>query len=225
MASPNPHIMDNVRRCLEYATQNGQLILDRCDEDIIDGRIGSVYMKKRVIDFLKDNGFEIRDSRTCRDWYSMIVVDPQEGIEIPCNITISNGGADNFHNKSAIVYSCTNLGIEEIPKMMSYDDMYNLVKDNIGSSRDRKKEYYMIFLNKRKAKVVVRSLCDIMYFRSNPSNHLQIEWNKEIKHRGQVSILCDSPLDVFERIREVLAESFTNMNERMKIVTTPMERV
>lgn len=216
--------MENVRRCLEYASQNGKLILDRGDEDMIDGRIGSVYMKKRVIEFLKENGFDVRDPRTCRDWYSMIVYDPQEDIEIPCNITISNGGADNFHNKSAIVYTCTTLGIKDIPKMMSYEEMYNLVKQNIAPSRDRKNEYYMIFLNKRKAKVVVRSLCDMVYFRSNPSNHLQIEWNKEM-HRGQVSLRYDSPLEVFELIREVLAESFTNMNERMKIVTTPMERV
>lgn len=219
-----PQVMKNIMEALKDAKEGGFLILDRDDEGM-DGRMGSVFLKDRVISFLQGFGFDIELSSSPREWYSMLVKDPISGRKIPCNITISGGGSDNFTNKRAVVYSCTNLEKEEIPKTMSYDEMFQLVKDNLKEERDRSKEYYMIFLHKMRPFVLVRSLCDIKYLRANPSNPIQIEWLKEVKHRAPLSFLYDSPHEVFERFRGVLAKSYDGIQRRMKVVKNPIRSI
>lgn len=218
-----PQVMRSVMDVLQDARERGVLILDAHD-DGLDGRVGSIYLKRRVIAFLRGYGFDVEDARSPRDWYSMLVRDPNTNEMIPCNITISSGGGDNFTIKHPIVYSCTTLEKEDIPNMMGYEDMYDLVHRNLKAQRNPLKEYYMIFLHKRRSHVVVRSLCDVKYFRSNPSNHIQIEWMKEVKFRGSISVIHETPLQVFERVRNVLAESFHGAQRRMEIVTRPMVR-
>ena len=213
-----PLVMKRIREELKLARNNGSLILDMSNEGL-DGRIGSIYLSTLVIELLNKKGFVIEEARNARDWYSIIVHDPTTGVRIPCKITISGGGSDNFSNKHAILYSCTDLGIEDIPKVLSYDDMFHYVRKNVRRQRDPAEEYYMIYLHKTKPVVAVRSLCDIKYFRANPSNHLQINWNKEIKYRAEDSTMHVSPAEVFEAIRSTLAVSYDGIKRRMQVVT------
>lgn len=216
-----PKAMRDVLDALVRARSRGDLIFDEDNMDT-DGRIKSIYLKKRVIDFLRSSSFEIKDARSPRDWYSMLVKDEETRTWVPCNITISNGGTDNFANKHAIVYSCTNLGRHGIPCMMGYQDMFHLASNNMRGERDTSKEYYMIYLHKRKPQVIVRSLCDIKYFCSNPSNHIQIAWGKEMRFRASRSVLYETPSQFFERVRGVLASSYQGIQDRMGVVAQPL---
>lgn len=220
---PNmPRIMRKVMHCLTEARHNGELILDAHNHGD-DGRVRSIYLKSRVISYLRDHGFHVKAARTPRDWFSFVIHDVQSGIDVPCNITISSGGCDNFHNKHAIVYSCADVDMNALPKTMSYTKMFDMVRANLREVRNRKREYYMIFLHKHKPSVVVRSLCDVVHFRPNPSNHLQINWSKELNMRGPYASTMDTPSVFFERIRQVLVESYEGMHEQMRVVTEPME--
>lgn len=217
----SPLVIKKMLETLEWARQTGALVLD-CNSDGIDGRLTSIQMKRRVIEFLERKGFEVKQASNPRAWYSMLLRNPANGDMIPCNITISMGGADNFHNKNAILYTLTTLDVENIPRVMNYEYMYELAKRHLRLSRDSDKEYYMIYLHKKKPFVVVRSLCDITYFRANPSNHLQIDWTKEIKYKGKWSFVNDTPHQVFERIRGFLAESYKGIKQNMQVVTKPL---
>lgn len=216
-----PLVMHRMMDALREAREVGALILD-VDNGDMDGRVRSIDLMMRVIAYLVEQGFEIEHPRSPRDWYSVMVKDDESGRWIPCNITISAGGADNFTNKHAIVYSCTTLEKEDMPKVMNYDHMFQLVRRNMKVARDRSKEYYMIFLHKRRPFVLVRSLCDIKFLRSNPSNPIQIEWNKEMKLRAILSFLHESPEQTFERFRGVLAASFHGIQRTMRVVTIPI---
>lgn len=217
-----PSVLCQIVDRLQHARKTGHLILDR-DANGMDGRISSVHLKARILDFLKDSGFAVEAARTPRDWYSMAVYDAESDTHIPCKLVVSNGGADNFHNKHAIVYSCTNLPLGSLPSHMNYEQMYNLVRDNLRPWRDYNHEYFLIFIHKRKPVVALRSLCDVEFFMANASNHLQISWNKEVRFRGTIAMSQVSTWDAFERIRSVLTTSFRTMWDRVQAVMRPMD--
>ena len=144
-----------------------------------DGRINSIYDENAVIKLLEShygNSYIQKPSNT-RHWYDLKI--KSSDIWIPCNIKVSIGGTDNALCKKALVYSLTDLSEDKIPKYMSFNKMIELIESNKNATRNCNKEYYYIYVDKKDGSILVRSLCDIKNYVSNPQNWLQINWKKE----------------------------------------------
>ena len=177
-----------------------------------DGRINSIYDEKTIINILSNNYGEsyIQKPESNRNWYD-VKIKSTEDIWIPCNIKVSTGGTDNALCKKAIVYSLSSLPEEKIPKYMSFNKMIDLIEDNKNNNRNILKEYYYIYIDKKDGTVMIKSLCDIQNYVSNPQNWLQINWAKEkLAPINKYSTLAD--LDTsYVRVRSVLSESLQKL--------------
>ena len=187
-----------------------------------DGRINSITDEDHIINLLetKFGDLMVRPSST-RHWYDFIIHEipqqgidtPTEGISIPCNLKISQGGTNNALSKKAIVYTFSTLDEKDIPSNMSFNKMVELIDGNKRSERsdDYNKEYIYIYIDKKDRTVLVRSICDVQNFVSNPQNWLQINWTKEKQiHHDDLS--RDDIDTCYMRIRDVLRESLDKFN-------------
>ena len=89
--------------------------------------------------------------------------------------------------------------------------MIDLIEDNKNNNRNILKEYYYIYIDKKDGTVMIKSLCDIQNYVSNPQNWLQINWAKEkLAPINKYSTLAD--LDTsYVRVRSVLSESLQKL--------------
>jgi hypothetical protein len=141
-----------------------------------DGRVASIEKEDDVINALLSRYDCIKGKK--RHWFDIAIKDIT-GEWIYCNIKISNGKTDNALQKKGIVHSLTNLHESRIPGSMNMNTMHRLLVSNMLDNRNYYREYYYIYLDKNENVVIIRSLCDIEYMQSNPSNILQINWCKE----------------------------------------------
>lgn len=118
-----------------------------------------------------------------RHWYDVAFQPQTPGPTYYINIKISSGGCDNAFNKKAIAYSLSSLPVDDIPNTMSFNKLYDLVKEHPRARRDPAKEYYFLYIDKCDGHVFARSICDIKHWVSNPNNILQINWAKEKKEQ------------------------------------------
>jgi hypothetical protein len=191
-----------------------------------DGRINSITDEDHIINLLetKFGDLLVRPSST-RHWYDFIIHDIQqqgtntntntktEGISIPCNLKISQGGTNNALSKKAIVYTFSTLDEKDIPSNMSFNKMIDLIENNKRSERsdDYNKEYIYIYIDKKDRTVLVRSICDVQNYVSNPQNWLQINWTKE-KQIHDNDLSRDDIDTCYMRVRDVLRESLDKFN-------------
>lgn len=122
-----------------------------------------------------------------RHWYDMAFQPHTSGPTYYINIKISSGGCDNAFNKKAIAYSLSSLPVDDIPNTMSFNKLYDLVKEHPRVRRDPSKEYYFLYIDKRDGRVFARSICDIKHWVSNPNNILQINWAKEKREQEKTA--------------------------------------
>jgi len=171
-----------------------------------DGRINSIYDENTVISILKDHyGHSfIHKPYKSRHWYDLKIKSSHK-YWIPCNIKVSTGGTDNALCKKALVYSLSTLHEDDIPKYMSFNKMIELIEKNKNSKRNLYKEYYYIYVDKKDGSIIVRSLCDIQNYVSNPQNWLQINWKKEKTYLFKNNF---EDIDtVYHKIRSTLRDS------------------
>jgi len=175
-----------------------------------DGRINSIYDEKTVIRLLKKHYGEsyIFKPISSRHWYD-VKISSSHNYWIPCNIKVSKGGTDNALCKKAIVYSLSTLEEDEIPKKMSFNKMIELIQKNKKNMRNCHKEYFYIYVDKKDGSILVRSICDIQNYVSNPQNWLQINWAKEKR------VILPSDLEnideVYNKIRSILGGSLKKL--------------
>ena len=175
-----------------------------------DGRINSIYDEKTVIRLLETHYGDsyIHKPRSSRHWYD-VKIKSSHNYWIPCNIKVSTGGTDNALCKKAIVYSLSTLEEDKIPKYMSFNKMIELIEANKNNVRNCHKEYFYIYVDKKDGSIIVRSMCDIQNYVSNPQNWLQINWAKE----KRVILPCDleSLDDAYNRLRSTLGGSLKKL--------------
>jgi hypothetical protein len=174
-----------------------------------DGRINSIYDENMVIRILeqKYGNAYVRKPDKSRNWYDVKIKSSRHWI--PCNIKVSTGGTDNALCKKALVYSLSTLPEDKIPKSMSFNKMIDLIEQNKNNTRNILKEYYYIYVDKKDGTVMIKSLCDIENYVSNPQNWLQINWAKEKKTSlGEDLIDLDSS---YIRVRSTLADSLQKL--------------
>lgn len=142
-----------------------------------DGRIVSIRKEELVIRAISDKFPSVLPPP--RHWFDIAL--KYNDTLIYCNVKISKGSTDNALQKKGIVHSLTNLHEKNIPNNMNFNTMHQLLEDHAIENRMYEREYYLIYLDKNNKTVIIRSICDISRFQSNPCNFLQINWKAEKK--------------------------------------------
>lgn len=134
---------------------------------------------------------------------------------IPFNLKLTTGGTDNAFNKVAVLYSVS--GEEPVIKSMNFNQFYRTFSTMSRKVvRDPMTEYHYLTVNKNEGQVLVRSIFDIESYRSNPSNHLQIDWGNEMKvldTAGGVTEYEDKINHIMKVIQSSVRQSMANMKE------------
>lgn len=194
-----PAVLQEASRFIKERLQAVSL----CKENA-DGRINSIKDEDTIIKCLGEK-FQLRKPKE-RHWYDTAILDPTTNAWIPINIKVSEGGCDNALNKKAIVFSYSSLEEDDIPANLQFNRMVEMVEANLKQCRNPSKEYYYMCIDKSDKDVLVRSICDVQEFRSNPQNWLQIHWKKE-KLIDIDDIPVETPKESFARIKQVMGDS------------------
>ncbi len=148
-----------------------------------EGRVNSKKDEDKIIAWLqKQPQFAGRIKEgVLRSFSDMIAVDAQ-GIEHVVNIKTSVGSSDNAFSKLGILWALTDLTIEDYKKMK----ISNKISDTkfaelvIKHKKETDRDYWFLSLDKNNfSHVMVRGVKQITYWGKNPTNNLQIVWNKE----------------------------------------------
>jgi len=171
-----------------------KLDLSSCDGN--DGRLVSAIKEKPLLDILENLLVEefpfIKITRPSARFWADIFING-----IPINLKISSCKTDNAFNKSSIKNTC--LQTEDSMGSCNFNRLYeNLVEGLKPETRNLKTEYHYLVFDKKSGNVLCKSILDIKTYKSNPSNILQINWNKEF---ASADYRCDNHK---EKIRELL---------------------
>lgn len=96
----------------------------------------------------------------------------------PVNVKTTKGTVDNATSKKGIVFSFTSLELSEIPDSLDDKKMFDMIRSN--KKEVEGKDYWYLTLNKKNmSEVRAYGLKQIKNWKSNPSNELQINWEKQ----------------------------------------------
>ena len=148
-----------------------------------EGRVNSKKDEDKIIAWLqKQPQFAGRIKEgVLRSFSDMIAVDDQ-GIEHVVNIKTSVGSSDNAFSKLGILWALTDLTVEDYKKLK----ISNKIKDArfaelvVKHKKETDRDYWYLSLDKKNfSHVLVRGVKQITHWGKNPTNNLQIVWNKE----------------------------------------------
>jgi len=143
-------------------------------EESEDGRVNSIKDEDTVIDLLISSGqFNIVKPQA-RHWWDVCI----DGYFV--NVKSSGfKSADNFSSKEAILYTLTDIPVEEITNYKSWNKFENAL---IERSVDTQRNYYIIVVNKKTGEVTLQSLKTLNKLTSNGNNlPFQIAWKDNMK--------------------------------------------
>ena len=143
-----------------------------------EGRVNSKKDENNVIEWLmaqpQFNG-AVRPV-ALRAFGDMIVTD-ENGTDHYVNIKTSRGSNDNAFSKLGFLWAFTDLPIEKMPRSIGNNKWFELItKHRANINRD----YWFLSLDKNDmSHVIIRGVKQIQFWGRNPTNNLQINWQKE----------------------------------------------
>jgi len=160
----------------------------------IDGRIGSTSDESKIIEWLTNhpkwkNYVKQTKIRGAGD---IIVIDYD--INHPphlVNIKTTLLNTDNATSFVGFTYSLTDLSLDELPKKIKLKKLIALCKARPNPVKT-KDYYYLVFDKGNMSNVQIRPLKDIEHWSTNPTNWLQIKWNKEFGNNDVTEQYVDS---------------------------------
>lgn len=99
------------------------------------------------------------------------------------NIKTTKLTTDNATSIVGFAYSLTDLTIDELPIRMGEKKLIELIKSRPNTIKT-KGYYYLVFDKNNMSNISIRPLKDVEYWKSNPSNRLQIDWQKEFSNKN-----------------------------------------
>jgi len=185
-----------------------------------EGRGGSLKdegtIKKALMesDKFKDN---IIDEKA-RSFGDIIVLDYDGVTRHPVNIKTSIGSSDNSFSKGGTVFAFTNLHDTMIPKSMNFDKMNTLIKNNNIDVPSTKDYWYLCINKKDPSKVIVRGMKQInnWVININPSNVLQINWNKEKNTDPKIQSYEEAYNNILGGVKKSLNSFWNNIPDEWK---------
>jgi hypothetical protein len=189
------------------AASKTNMVFAVADEE--DGRLDSALKEKVWLkQFIKSlpSGFKV-DIPKVRFWYDIKVND------VPINLKLTTGRADNAFNKKAVEATMACGGDLCTTQNSDFNDFYSNLKKCVKNGRNIPTEYHYLVVNKNTGEILFKPILDIHTYKTNPSNIMQINWKNEFKEIAYKSS------DFKAKIRElmkVIQSSLKQWYERSK---------
>lgn len=167
--------------------------------------------------------------RSCGD-----ILVKMNGIWQPVNIKTTKGTIDNATSKTGIVFAFTDLFLETIPAQMNENRMWELIEEH-KKHVEGKDYWYLTFDKNNMSQVRAYGLKQIRHWKSNPSNDLQIHWEKQWEDESEDLTfeesynlvtekwkeICDKKLNSFcqKFLKESIKKNLTLLNQILEEVT------
>lgn len=164
--------------------EDTQLVSDENAE----GRYGSTADENNITTLIKQDAYwskyVYRDSMvSTRSFIDIALKDLTliDGHDIyPINIKTSKlDTSDNVLSKQGFLYALTSMTIEELPGQMTWDKFLELFSAHTVNIPN-KDYWYLVFDKSNMQNVFLRGSKQIINWKSNPSNDIQIDWKKEV---------------------------------------------
>lgn len=148
-----------------------------------EGRVNSKNDEDKIIAWLKNQPkFKDRIKEgVLRSFMDMEVID-YDGSAHAVNIKTSIGSSDNAFSKLGILWALTDLTLDQYEELKITNKISDtkfaelVIKHKAETTRD----YWFLSLDKKDfSHVMVRGVKQITHWFKNPTNNLQIVWNKE----------------------------------------------
>lgn len=170
----NPKAPKILNEAVEALKNAGLTAVTEDDE----GRVNSKKDETNVIDWLmaqpKFSG-KVRPVGL-RQFGDAIFTD-DNGVDHYVNIKTSIGSSDNAFSKLGFLWAFTDLSIEDMPSKISNAKWFEMISKH---KKETDRDYWFLSFDKSDmSKVMVRGVKQIQHWGKNPTNNLQIIWNKE----------------------------------------------
>jgi len=140
-----------------------------------DGRVNSLDDEETVIQLLEEKYSDAVERSKPRHWFDVRLFG--HPIQIKSS-SYSNGAADNFSSKAAVLYALTNLDENDI-EVRGWEQFETALLKNSGEENNR--DYYIISVNKDDSQVHLTSLKTLQKLTPNGNNlPFQIQWKSNI---------------------------------------------
>lgn len=143
-----------------------------------EGRVASLVDEENIINFLTTHpkwGKYVSDVRA-RGFGDFIL--DYEGVKYVINIKSTTGTTDNATSKIGFLWAFTDIDYDELPKSISIGDWFNLMNER--KCEDNNRDYFYLTFDKNDmSNIFIRGSKQIINWKANPSNLLQIAWKKE----------------------------------------------
>jgi hypothetical protein len=148
-----------------------------------EGRVNSKNDEDKIIAWLrKQPEFKDRIKEGVLRSFMDLEVEDYDGTVHAVNIKTSVGSSDNAFSKLGILWSLTDLTIEDYKKLK----INNKISDAkfaelvIEHKKETVRDYWFLSLDKKDfSHVMIRGVKQITHWGKNPTNNLQIMWSKE----------------------------------------------
>ena len=145
-----------------------------------EGRVASLIDEETITNWLKNHPkwskFYIEvPARKPGDFY---LKDDENGLIHVINIKTTKGTTDNATSMLGFIYALTDLTIEELPATATEKTLLKYVNER-GVDNPMKDYWFLTFNKNNMNDVFLRGAKQIVNWKANPSNKLQINWKNE----------------------------------------------
>lgn len=176
-----------------------------------EGRMGSLKDEESVIEFLKKskkfskNIIDV-EARKAGDFY---LLDYDKITIHIVNIKTTSGTTDNATCKIGFLWAFTDMELDELPGNITLKDWYYLMNKRKANIKNRD-YWYLTFNKKDMSKVFLRGAKQIVNWKYNPSNFLQIAWKKEWETKEQSYSFEKSYSNIMNGMKECIRKKLVN---------------
>ena len=145
-----------------------------------EGRVASLVDEENITEWIKSHPkwskyyIEV-PARKPGDFY---LRDYEDDLIHVINIKTTKGTTDNATSMVGFIYALTDLSIEELPTFATEKTLLEYVSKR-GVEIPNKDYWFLTFNKNNMNDVFIRGSKQIVNWKSNPSNKLQINWSKE----------------------------------------------
>jgi len=126
------------------------------------------------------------------------------------NIKSTNLTTDNATSIVGFAYGLTNLSLNELPSRMGEKKLIELIRTQPNELKT-KDYYYLVFDKENMSNISLRPLKDVVHWKPNPSNRLQIDWANEFNNKNVTDNYYVSAKRIVEGLKSSWFKKVSNM--------------
>lgn len=175
-----PQILTDIVTFLKEHLSKNTLLAEVAENG--DGRTTSIIDEQHIIEILKQSKFQqYIQEPNARQPGDILVHDPVLGMVHVVNIKSTTCKApDNATSKLGFLYAFTDISLNELPSSI-LDKKFAQLMESRKKDIPGKDYWYLVFDKNDMSRVLLRGSKQIVKWKYNPSNLLQIHWGDEWK--------------------------------------------